>query len=244
MAKVVCKDPNEIFYIQIGNRYDGPLCLSKKNFKDSNPGRHIDTRILKLEYYDGWENNEHHITSKCFQNVLAPFFSYFVKTFNFNIDDFEKVPFFGEDYKYDCSYLKPISDMRFTMNINGVKIGEHLTFDQITNVRPHNDKKAFKGYEGSMNPLYSEYHRLYRGSHACSCVINETVKNDLKIFISGDSMMIPLIPILCCYYKEVVYMDNRDNKSHKDYFEDKVFDEVLLCFYEPSQNKVLGQNLI
>ena len=134
--------------------------------------------------------------------------------------------------------------MKFTMEINGHKIGEHLSFDNITNMKTvHKDTKAYKGYK-EVDATPTDYHHLYRGAHACSRVINETIDNDRKIFVSGDSMMIPAIPILCCYYKEVVYMDNRDGVSHKDYFENDVFDEVLLCFYERSDiNKVIGVNL-
>jgi hypothetical protein len=56
--------------------------------------------------------------------------------------------------------------------------------------------------------------------------------------------MIPTIPIFASYYKEVVYMDNRDNKSHREYVEDVIFDEVLFCPYEDSQfNKVTEINL-
>jgi hypothetical protein len=130
------------------------------------------------------------------------------------------------------------------MSINGVEVGKHLSFDDIQNVTPHNDSEAYARYNDT-SPMCSEYHRLYRGSHACSRVINEDIKEDTSIFISGDSMMIPLIPIFCYYYKEVVFMDNRDEQSHNDYFEGKAFDEILLCFFEgsPFNNKVLGINL-
>ena len=133
--------------------------------------------------------------------------------------------------------------MKFSLDINGIKIGEHLDFSEIQNVEIHNDKEAFVSYTGSLVPTHSEYHRLFRGAHACCVIINENIDNENSIFISGDSMMIPLIPIFACYYKEVVYMDNRDGKSHKEYFEGKTFDELLLCF-SPHNDKVLGVNLL
>lgn len=247
MASIICKDKNEIFYVQFGDRYDSSSRISKYNFAkilSKRDGRHLDMRILDLRYYDGWTNNQHHITTSTFQHNILPFFSYVLKTFKFNPDDFERVPFFDKDYKYDCSYLKPKKEMLFTLEINGVKIGEHLPFDDIMNIKIHDDAEAFEGYKGNEIPTYSEYHRLYRGAHACSRVINETIDNDCRILISGDSMMIPAITTFCCYYKEVVYMDNRDKKSHKEYFDGKYFDEILLCFYEPNAvNKVLEINL-
>ena len=247
MASVICKDSDEIFYILFGDKHDSTFNISIHDLpslvKKNKKGRYIDTRILRLEYYDGWKDNQHHITTKSCYNILCPFFSYIIKTFNFNFDDFVTVPFFTKDFTYDCSYLKPKMDMKFSLEINGIKIGEHLEFDKIQNVVPNNDTEAFSGYVGSLVPTHSEYHRLYRGAHACSVLTNETIENEQKIFISGDSMMIPIIPILACYYKEVVFMDNRDGKSHKVYFEGKVFDEVLLCF-SPHNNKVLNMNFL
>lgn len=39
-------------------------------------------------------------------------------------------------------------------------------------------------------------------------------------------------------------MDNRDKKSHKEYYEGKTFDEILLCFFDGSTyKKVLEENL-
>lgn len=239
MASVICKDANEIFYILFGNKYDSVFSISKydlpSSVKKNGKGRYIDTRILDLEYYDGWKDNEHHITTKSHYNILCPFFSYVVKTFNFDFDDFIEVPFFSADFKHDVSYLKPKSDFRFTMNINGKDIGSGLTFDEIQNIN----------YVHSDAAYYSEYHRLFRGSHTCCSVINETIDNENTIFVSGDSMMIPILPIFCCYYKELVFMDNRDGLSHKEYYEGKTFDEILLCFFEGSTfNKVLGINLL
>ena len=75
------------------------------------------------------------------------------------------------------------------------------------------------------------FHRLYKGGHRCSRIINETIDNDRKILISGDSFMIPLVPILACYFKEVVLMDNRTAKSQAEYFENIDFDIVCFEYY-------------
>ena len=58
-------------------------------------------------------------------------------------------------------------------------------------------------------------------------------------------MSIPLIPILCCYFKEVVFMDNRDGISHCEYYENVVFDYVIIQLWEGHPiEKPLGINLI
>ena len=247
MSKVLCKNAGGIYYILFGGQYSSVFSSSKFNLdatvKKNKNGFFIDTRMLDLEYYDGYKDNEHHIATRSHYNVLAPFLSYIIKTFKFDKDDFVKVPYFTKDFKHDVSYLVPKKDFHFTLSINGCDVGEHLSFDDIQNIKPHTDTEAYRLYKDD-TPLHSEYHKLYRGSHACSVIINEDISEDSSIFISGDSMVIPLIPIFCCYYKEVVYMDNRDNQSHKDYFEGKTFDEVLLCFFDGSApNKVLEINL-
>ena len=59
--------------------------------------------------------------------------------------------------------------------------------------------------------------------------------------------MIPVIPILACYYREVVFMDNRlgdDAISNKTYYEGKVFDKVIIsCSENNPPLKYLGWNL-
>lgn len=122
------------------------------------------------------------------------------------------------------------------MIINGKTVATHAKFEALRNTK--------KLYTNQGEDTHTEYHRLYRGAHTCSRIINESVDNDKILFISGDSFWIPLMPILACYYKEVVLMDNRDCKSHKDYYEGRYFDEVIISFWEGNSIiKYLGENL-
>lgn len=157
MAKVVCKNKENIFYILYGNPYSSVYRRSAFNsLKDTaktNGGKFIDTRMLDLDYYDGWLDNEHHITTKSNYYIIAPFYSLCLKNFKFDLDDFCEVPYYTADFKRDVSYLKPKKDYRFTMSINSKDVGSGLTFDQIQNVEHVYPEAAF----------YSEYHRLFRG---------------------------------------------------------------------------------
>lgn len=246
MASVLCKDKNEIFCAVWGNPGSSVFSSSKFDFERLKTiGRIIDTRILNLKRYDGYKGDEHHVTFDSYYKMVIPYLNLYIKTFNFNEEDFEYVPYFSKDMRFNFSYLKPKDDAhRFTLSINGVVVGKHLKFDSLSNAKYiHKDSKVYFG-EGIKNDD-TEYQKIYRGSHACSVIINETIDNDKKIFISGDSMCIPIIPVLCCYYKKVVFMDNRDGKTHIDYFKDEIFDSVLISFFEGgSENKYLGNNLM
>ena len=243
MAQVVCKDAREIWYVYFGGVGSTVFTTSKYNFNDIK-GTLIDLRMLNVKRYDGFKDNEHHITTESYYKIIIPFLNLYIKTFKFNYDDFELVPYFTKDNKFNCSYLKPKNEEhRFTISIDGKTVARHAKFDALHNAkRFHKDKDTYFEKNGFD---VSEYHRIFRGAHSCCRIVNETIGNDKKIFISGDSMMIPIIPILCCYFKEVVYMDNRDGKSHKDYFEGKIFDTIILQFFDGGTwKKVLGDNLM
>jgi hypothetical protein len=58
-------------------------------------------------------------------------------------------------------------------------------------------------------------------------------------------MFAPMIPVLACYFNTVTMLDNRTGVSHKEYYEGKVFDYVILEFWEGhTPEKVLQENLI
>lgn len=67
----------------------------------------------------------------------------------------------------------------------------------------------------SNEPMWSDYHRLYRGAHRVSCIINHTCKNNRVLLINGDSMTVPIIPILANYYKKIICLDNRSKYDKK-----------------------------
>ncbi len=241
-ANVLCRDSKRVWCVYFGAPYKTVFNVSKYNLSKV---RLIDIRALNVEYYRGFEKNEHHITTESYYKLILPYLSLHMFTFKFNINDFKMVDYFTKDKRHNCSYLKPLKKMKFTMYINGKMVAEHGNFESITRTKTKwDDSELYKYYAPGNIPADSEYHNLLRGSHACCRIINETVDNNLKLLVSGDSMMIPTIPIFASYYKEVVYMDNRDNKSHREYVEDVIFDEVLFCPYEDSQfNKVTEINL-
>ena len=53
------------------------------------------------------------------------------------------------------------------------------------------------------------YHQIYKYAHWSSKIVNENALIDKCILISGDSQVLPLIPILAYYVKTVIYLDYR-----------------------------------
>ena len=76
--------------------------------------------------------------------------------------------------------------------------GDHL---QLLNLDNHFNKLGLR---------MTGYHRLFVGSHAVFHMKNQTVGDDAPtVLIIGDSQSVPVIPILCHYCKELVYIDVR-----------------------------------
>ena len=235
MAQVIAKTNDNIYWLRFPKPGQNLFSSSIFNLEGK---KVIDIRWLNNVFYNGWKeeinNNEHHILSECYYYMILPFISLYIKSFPFNINDFELVKCYTEEKKYNVSYLVPKNkDLRFSVEVNGEVKTEDGDFNCLHCMNGGNS------FEGS-----SEYHNLFVGTHQCSIIKNKTINNDKTIFITGDSMMVPAIPIFACYYKEVVFMDNRSDKSFKHYYEGKVFDEVIVQLWEGHTiDKPLGENL-
>lgn len=177
---------------------------------------------LNATRYVGFQSNEHHFTTEYhYKEVLPKIDSIF--HFGFNIDDWNKVSNIinKNNKKFDLSYLKPKIDKSF------------IATDLINDV----------DYRGNFNILRfndnvkkltwtSEYHKLYAFPHWCSRIVNMEENNGRKLLVIGDSQMIPSITILCYYYKEVWYIDNRYNNNIYDkYMKNEDFDDVLIGYW-------------
>lgn len=237
MSKLICKKSENIFYLRFvkpGQNFKSTseFDLSGKNI--------IDLSWLNLEFYNGYKLNDHHITTESFYNVVIPFINLFIHDFKYNINDFNKIQhiIMYNNKAFDISYFVPKNNsFLFTMNKNGIQLFENKPFEYL---------HYFSGnFDEELTSEATEYHKCFRGYHSCCDIINETIDNDKTILITGDSMTIPLIPLLCCYFKEVVYMDNRDFISHKNYYENKLFDYVIVQLWEGHPiTKPLSINLI
>ena len=173
-------------------------------------------KINKLpngDKYDGWKNNEHHFTTEYHRNYSIPLYC---KLFGLDYDENDFILEERKSGKYDLSFLKPKKEYKY--EIFGYTRGEHfdnLGFDDIS-------------YTDLVEQLITDYHRLYKYPHECSRVINKIICNERKLFISGDSQMIPDISFLSCFFQEVWYFDNRKKKTLSNNWVNENFTDVLI----------------
>lgn len=179
----------------------------------------VDKEINKLPLpekgmmYDGWAKNNNHYTPQYHRKYTIPLLCK-ILNIDFNDDDF--VVDERHSGNFDISLLKPKE--KYEYEIYGYTRGEHfdnLSFEDITS----ND---------SPNKDITDYHRLYKYSHECSRLINKTISNDRILFISGDSQLIPIVPFLSSFFKEIWYFDNRDDKAFSDKWRNIKFTDVIV----------------
>ena len=106
-----------------------------------------------------------------------------------------------------------------------------LSFDDITT-------------NNSVKKDITEYHRLYKYGHECSRLINKIINSNRKLFISGDSQLIPDIPFLSCFFNEVWFFDNREKDILKDKYSEYDFSDVLIELGYGTYNDYMLKNFM
>ncbi len=168
---------------------------------------------LKGQMYDNWSLNQNHFTTEYHRLNSLPLLSKLLNI-NYNEEDFTLL---NKSYNnFDISMLVP--KQQFKYEIYGFTRNEHFNDITYLQLLENNVKHS----------SITEYHKLFKYSHESSRIINKSLNNDLKLFISGDSQMIPDIPVLSCYFKEIWYFDNRNNLTLKEKYKDIKFDKILI----------------
>jgi len=176
----------------------------KEEFLSRNDSLILD--MNKLQFYDNWEHNELHITTESHYTYILPEMGKFLG-FNYDINDFELIEKKDRTGNFDISYLFPKKNKKFKIAFQ--------------------DKQYMCGYEGmigfnnaekcekdffdntSFKEMNPDYHLLFFASHQCCVIENLDENNGKTVVISGDSQLIPDVPILAYYYKKIVYLDKR-----------------------------------
>ncbi len=191
--------------------------------------------IHKLPYhgvcdvYGKWKVNEHHFTTEYHKKYVIPLLCELLEL-TFNPNDFILIERKHRDF--DISFLKPTKEYKY--EVYGYTRNEHfydLSFDDITT-------------NNSTKKDITEYHRLYKYGHECSRLINKTINNERKLFISGDSQLIPDIPFLSCFFKEVWFFDNREKNILKDKYNEYDFSDVLIELGYGTYNDYMVKNFM
>lgn len=170
-------------------------------------------------YYTGYFPNEHHIkTTSIWEHYMDPIFSFL--EIPLDKTRFELHPYYDESGKYDLSFHDPIDkdNTSFTyFDINMYKT--EGTFDILRLVEL--EKSGFR------NPL-SRYHNLFYGYHSNARIYNNKPITDIKMLVVCDSMMIPIIPVLAYYCKELTVVDNRERKPWLTKLVEHDYNKVLI----------------
>lgn len=186
---------------------------SYKNYGEL-PGSQTITRLpLTDRMYTNWSLNSNHFQTSYHIDTVLPIIAE-VLDIRFSIDDFTLDERKADD-RFDISVLKPNQD--FVFDIYGLSTDEFFA----------DVKYDFLTSSHLTSAGLTEYHKLYRFSHLCSRIINKTTAFSRTLFISGDSQMIPDIAHLACYFRELWFMDNRNNSSFSRLYEEIRFTDVL-----------------
>lgn len=172
---------------------------------------------LTDELYTNWKDNHNHFKTRFHIDTIIPIISTLL-SIPFNSDKFRLIEKYSGDN--DISILYPNDSPKF--DIEGFEANEKLENVDYS--------VLINGNKGA-----TDYHKLYRYQHACSRITNKTINTERKLLVSGDSHMIPVIPVLSCYFKEIVYLDNRSRKLFYDKYKDIEFTDVL---FEVCGNKM------
>lgn len=237
MGQIVCKCVEDISYLLWGGAQHDiwTVSLHDKLIDHENSTycgfRFFDMRQFRFEYYKKNIDNLHHVTLDSYIRIVYPYFADILK-FPYKRSDFDLHEYHGDGM--DCSFLWPKNEMKWSVNVNQKQVVENEGFECLTNI----DGK-YPGYKDTA------YHRVFCSSHESCKIVNESISGG-SILISGDSYMIPVLPILSCYFHEVVSLDNRyDGKiSNEAYYSGKVFDRVVIsCSENNPPVKYLNWNL-
>lgn len=186
--------------------------------------------------YEGLKENGHHYTTSYHIHYVLPCLSK-IFNLNFNLDDFILVKNLHkqDDKMFDLSFLKPKKEYVYDLTCLERNFDlKNIGFNSLIN----NKQKSY---------LKTPYHLLCLAHHEPCIITNKTIRTDRKLFISGDSQMIPSILPLTNYYKQIFYMDNRTGlskdkdgklylektktKSFCKTYENILFDDVLVELY-------------
>ena len=199
-------------------------------------------------------NDKHHYTTKYHIDNVLPLLESIYK-FGYKKSDFNIVKHIVKEGDY--SYMVPKKEIKFDLYQydlkDGVNIKRDINFDNL------------HGPQLNSNSMAHRYWGLYIYAHNCSRIINKSLPlTRRRLFISGDSQIVPDIPVLAYYFREVWYFDNRtgyvngpkdkkgnyniiwDENKHircEKFYKEKNFTDVLIQLYKSGLERYEKWNL-
>lgn len=175
--------------------------------------KHIFRMFTKPDRYNNDPKNSHHWTTNYVYNTVIPLLS--------------------NDLQLD------INVNQYTYIENNTSIGDYSYHMHRTpmKLRFHNydDNTILSGTQSILRmtkqeKAWSDYHRLYRGSHSISSVYNYNNTSNRSLVIVGDSMTVPIIPILINHVKKIICLDARSGKYIPNLIEWAEITDILFIF--------------
>lgn len=155
------------------------------------------------DLYINYKNNEHHWTTTWCWNNIIPYLYKQIFNKEFDTSVYKLITQIIDSY--DISYHLLLNSNKFTF------------IDYTINLTLTGDQQILRGTkENQYNDDITNYHTLFIGAHHTCKIINHSIDSSNKLLINCDSMAIPIIPIFANYFKEILIVDNRDNKSYQN----------------------------
>ena len=155
--------------------------------------------------YLAYKNNVHHWTTKyVWEKFLPKLFSQL--GVNCDQSSFVKISYIWSTCDFSYHNL-PNAKFKIQKFGSTEEIGEHETL-RNTNNCPYMS--------------ISCYHSLFKLSHCSGKITNLNDAPLQRVVVNCDSMSIPVIPILACYCKELLVIDNRTGRNQN--FMKKILD--------------------
>ena len=159
--------------------------------------------FTNIERYQNFPKNNHHWTTNYVWKNVFPKIMDIVKIEKFDVADFKYV----ENKHIVNGELKNLSYHKMIAH-------QEIQYEEFdTNI------KKCGGLDILRDKKYVErsyYHSLFIGNHRCCLLTNKTCNSQRKLLLNTDSMSIPLIPLLICYFNKILVLDNRTNSCHID----------------------------
>ena len=208
-------------------------------------------KIESLNPHDRYVNypNCHHYTTKFWYSHLNDIMNY-LNVKEFNVNDFTLVEDVCDNDNY--SFLYPIKDFKFKASglyydfYSSPDIKLSIGLDNVKcggfNIISHGTQNMSLFLESEY--FNTKYHQLFRYSHENIKIENLSIDSNRILVVSGDSHTVPLIPILCCYFKKVIVLDNRwkNIPAHLFYQDENITDVLIMLSYNNSLDKFIINN--
>ena len=175
------------------------------------------------------KGNTHHYTTAYLFNEVMPLLAKYLHI-DFNKDDFQLVSYNGYDFHI------PKQDF----NVAVFSADADKLFCKSKDL--HDVKQVYLKKCPGTKTLYQT---LYVFMHRTSIIINQDITNDRILVLNCDSMISPLIPILAKYFKEIIILDNRTQKSYRKFYMNANITDYVCVLQTPNikLNKEM-QNLL